>query len=96
MSNHQSRKKKSLYIFICILLPAIGIAAFLAAGLRDRTADSLPPADGKMAAELAQLSEGTYDSVLLSMHSSRYFTEEDFLTYLGQTAFVASRPFSNV
>jgi len=96
MSNHQSRKKKSLYIFICILLPAIGVAAFLAAGLRDRTADSLPPADGKMAAELAQLSEGTYDSVLLSMHSSRYFTEEDFLTYLGQTAFVASRPLSDV
>ena len=90
MSNHQSRKKKSLYIFICILLPAIGVAAFLAAGLRDRTADSLPPADGKMAAELAQLSEGTYDSVLLSMHSTQSFQEEDFSVFLNQDALIAS------
>lgn len=51
--------------------------------------------DGKMADDLELLSSGQYEAVLLSMHSTFPFKEEDFSHYLGLNTFVASHAVLN-
>lgn len=96
MSNFSSRKKR-LFIFICVFLPlAIAVGAWGAKSLCGRSANDPPPDDGRMEEDLARLSRESYDSVLISMHSSRNFTSEDFWTYLNRNTLIASHTLLNV
>lgn len=51
--------------------------------------------DGKMAGDLNRLSTESYEAVLLSMHSTEYFREEDFVRYRGLNTLVASHAILN-
>ncbi|HBA51057.1 MAG TPA: hypothetical protein DCZ91_25305, partial [Lachnospiraceae bacterium] len=75
-----------------LLAAAVLIATF--ALHRSSQSDSSIPIlqtdDGKKAEDLLRLSEETYSAVLLSMHSTANFREEDFLHYRGLDTLVAA------
>lgn len=66
---------------------------------RSNQSVSYPPIlqadDGKKAGDLLRLSEETYSAVLLSMHSTAGFREEDFLSYRGLDTLVAAHALLN-
>lgn len=80
-----------------LLAAAVLIATF--ALHRSSQSDSSIPIlqtdDGKKAEDLLRLSEETYSAVLLSMHSTANFREEDFLHYRGLDTLVAAHALLN-
>lgn len=85
-------KKSSIYILaaaVSVLAVAFGI--FLLSADRGPFSSLNPQADDEfMASDLARLSEESYESVLLSMHSTESFSEEDFAYFRGLDTLVAS------
>lgn len=96
---HAPVKQTAIVIFIClILLLAAGTAAaalHFSAGHTSPYGDIVRKNDGKMAADLDRLSEETYESVLISMHSAEPFSEEDFALFRGLDTVVASHTLMN-
>lgn len=86
--------KKTLSIALCLfMLIALGAAAFMMRPFLGRTSfsgNNPQKNDGRMKDDLARLSSDAYGGVLLSMHSTENFSEEDFLFYRGVDTAVAS------
>lgn len=98
-SNPVQKSKLFFYIAIGIVAAAaVGIAVIAIYYFTHSTFSGNNPRmdDGKMADDLERLSGETYESVLLSMHSTKYFSEEDIAYYLGKEAVVASHKIRNL
>lgn len=87
-----TRKTKKTWMAIAAFLLLASIAAILLSRIGKGAAPSrtLQPDDGEMAADLSRISGETYSAALLSMHSTVYFTEADFLKFRGLDTLVAS------
>lgn len=90
----QANKRKKRLPAVCILgASALCIAAaafFLLIRKASFSGNNPQKNDGRMKADLALLSEEEYDSALLSMHSTEYFSKEDFAFYNAENTFIAS------
>lgn len=82
------KKRKPLHFLWGIMLAAVGLLAVVVYSRRG--SGNLQEDDGRMAEDLARLSAQSYESVLLSMHSTQSFQEEDFSVFLNQDALIAS------
>lgn len=96
MSRQKSYRKQNLKLLI--LLPAtVAVVAAVCFILRfvSVPGDNIRINDGRMEADLERLSGETYDSILISMHSSEPFSEEDFASLCGLDTVVASHTLMN-
>lgn len=88
------KNKYGLYITIFLsLLLVLGAALLLRhqpAGRASFCGNNPQKDDGRMKEDLERLSSESYEGVLLSMHSTENFKEEDFLTYRGLRTAVAA------
>lgn len=85
--------------FICLILLLATVAAVAAVRLIPKyisvSGDNIRISDDKMEADLERLSGETYDSILISMHSTEPFSEEDFVSFRGLDTVVASHTLLN-
>lgn len=95
--NSTRRIARSAFICFMLLLAAAAIAAGvrIAAGHASPSNDNIRKNDGKMEADLNRLSSEAYEAVLISMHSSAPFKEEDFAFFRGLETVVASHTLMN-
>lgn len=89
---HQAHTRKRQLLAIGIFGAAVCVAAVLFLYLQNASFSGNNPQknDGKMKGDLALLSEESYDSVLLSMHSTEHISKEDFAYYMARDTFIAS------
>lgn len=97
---HTPQKKDTVALIATggiLLAAALAFTAFLLYRNNCSTSPSpiLQEDDGKKAADLQRLSEETYSAVLLSMHSTANYREEDFLRYRGLDTLVAAHALLN-
>jgi len=96
MQKKRAASPKKPYIILPIILfaaLAVCAAIFLICRFTQRTSfsgNNPQENDGRMQEDLARLSSETYESVFLSMHSTEYFSEEDFITFRGLNTVVAA------
>lgn len=96
MSGQKLYRNQTLKLFI--LLPVtVAVVAAVCFILRfvSVPGDNKRIDDGRMEADLERLSGETYDSILISMHSSEPFSEEDFASFRGLNTVVASHTLMN-
>lgn len=94
MSIQPLLRKKSLLLSAILIIALLLAAAVIILHHIDTTSplsqSNMRTDDGLMDTDLARLSDESYESVLLSMHSSAGFSEEDFFYFRGLDTLVAS------
>lgn len=99
MPEHKHSSKHKLIIFAIALLIFLCAAAFTAFRFiwPNSTISGNNPQrkDDRMKGDLKRLSEETYNSVFLTMHSAESFSEEDFASIRGLDTVVASHSILN-
>lgn len=94
--SHAPGKQTVITVLICfILLSAAAAAIRFSTVYNSSGRDILRKNDGKMEADLSRLSGDTYESVLISMHSTEPFREEDFAFFRGLDTVIASHTLLN-
>lgn len=101
MNIQATRKKRSRLLIPTLLLIALVIVIGAVVAYRYITASApfskynITVDDGAMEADLQRLSADTYDSVLLSMHSTAPFSEDDFAFFRGLDTAVTAHTLLN-
>lgn len=89
-------KKTLLSIFILLLIAAFFLTTFFYdASSQFLSPHNIPAEDGFLEEDLQRLSTETYDSALLSMHSTAPFSEEDFEYFRGLDTAIAKHTILN-
>lgn len=94
MSIQPLLRKKRLLLSVILIFVLLLAATVIIIHYIDITSplsqSNMQTDDGLMNADLARLSDESYESVLLSMHSSAGFSEEDFVSFRGLDTLVTS------
>ncbi len=93
-NNRQSSAKTHAHVKKAILICLSAIIVILLAAFLFTMGSSFSES-AKMKEDLIRLSEETYDSVLLSMHSTEQFREDDFSYYLAQNTAIMTHAVEN-
>jgi len=94
-ANTRPRRLRILCLILLAVLCAAASACFFFSRSVPFGGGSFPEDDGRMEADFERLRTETYEGVLLSMHSSEVFSEEDFAFFRGQKVVTASHSILN-